>query len=64
MSMPKKHFRELAVILHRGREDARSLGDDSVGRVDSIAEDIADFYKSQNPAFQREKFMHTVENGL
>ncbi len=57
--MTKKHFKAIAAAINAQR--LRPYGDkyaDVVdARLDALAEDLATWLKTQNPNFQRQKFL-------
>ncbi len=57
--MTKKHFEALARILNRHRVADAAPGFDEGydAAAHSIAEEIADYLGSQNPRFDRQKFL-------
>lgn len=50
--MTKKHFEAIAAILSEVHDDYRHDG-----AVDAMASRMADYFKSQNPRFDRDQFL-------
>lgn len=54
--MTRQHFEAIARILNDAKHDSQP-------HIDYIAENLAMYFGSINPNFNREKFMNAVEKG-
>ena len=68
MTLTKKHFKAIAEILRKNRGFYGQFAEPYKSQFQEIADDLtkqlADYFKTENPAFDREKFRKAVFDGV